>query len=136
MLSLFTGLKTNQGPLPPSLFALPSLEALLLDDNAFSGPMPPLAPATALSIRALVLADNNLSGPLSMKGGGNLGGNKKDALEKLEVLGLEGNAFEGEFPAATLAKLPKLQCVSVRSFLILSFYIQCCIHIVEDKIRR
>ena len=84
---------------------MPSLEALHLDGNRFSGSVTKLLESLRHApLRRLGLGRNQFSGALSERAVAGLG--------TLETLRLGGNDLSGPFPASALAALPNLTNVS------------------------
>jgi hypothetical protein len=75
------------GSIPPCLNKLDTLSALMLNDNAFTGPLPDLSRLAQL--RHLNVANNQLSGPV---------GDWLAQLGTLAILQLGGNHFNGALP--------------------------------------
>ncbi|KAL1559363.1 putative inactive receptor kinase [Salvia divinorum] len=90
------------GDLPSDVLSLPSLQALYLHRNNFSGPIPlSLSPRLAL----LDLSSNSLSGDIPPS---------LTALKRLAVLNLQSNSFTGNLPDLDIPTL-KLFNVSYNS---------------------
>lgn len=60
---IFLDLRFNafEGPLPPNTFSVPTLQALYLNNNNFSGPLPE---ADVTDLFSVTLASNQLTGPI------------------------------------------------------------------------
>ncbi|PIN10232.1 Leucine-rich repeat protein [Handroanthus impetiginosus] len=74
------------GNIPPSLFALPSLQQLYLHNNEFHGQIHELSNLSSSLLKELDVSSNNLEGPLPKF---------FSELEQLQILSLSSNKFNG-----------------------------------------
>lgn len=96
--SLYLGSNSLEGPIPGSLFSLPSLEWLDLSNNHFSGQVDEFS-NTSYKLLTLDLSNNNLEGPIPMS---------LFELRSLDFLSLSSNNFSGYLQLTVIQKLENL----------------------------
>ncbi|PON94315.1 LRR domain containing protein [Trema orientale] len=87
------------GSIPPSLFALPSLQKIQLSFNQFSGQVLEFQTPSSSILETLDLSGNNLEGPLP---------NSFFELRKLKILSLSSNKFNGTMQFDVIQRLSNL----------------------------
>ncbi|XP_031277396.1 receptor-like protein 6 [Pistacia vera] len=87
------------GRIPPSLFALPSLQNLQLANNRFEGQIPEFSVASSSLLKTLDLSGNRLEGPIPVS---------IFELKSLHVLLLSSNKLNGTVQQDMLQKLGNL----------------------------
>eukprot|EP00261_Vitis_vinifera_P035825 XP_019077068.1 PREDICTED: receptor-like protein 12 [Vitis vinifera] len=92
------------GNLPPSLFSLPSLQRLRLDNNQISGQFKILLNASSSRLSTLGLSSNNLKGPIP---------DSVFELRCLSFLDLSSNKFNGKIELSKFKKLGNLTDLSL-----------------------
>ena len=92
------------GNLPPSLFSLPSLQRLRLDNNQISGQFKILLNASSSRLSTLGLSSNNLEGPIP---------DSVFELRCLSFLDLSSNKFNGKIELSKFKKLGNLTDLSL-----------------------
>ncbi|EEF31879.1 serine-threonine protein kinase, plant-type, putative [Ricinus communis] len=99
-------LKNNSfnGSIPLSLFAIQSLQKIMLSYNQFGGQIPEFPNASTLSLDTLDLSNNNLEGPVP---------HSVFELRRLNVLSLASNKFSGTIKLDQIQKLVNLTTVDL-----------------------
>ncbi|MED6210429.1 hypothetical protein PIB30_064093 [Stylosanthes scabra] len=97
---LLGGDNSFDGTVPSTLFALPSLQQLILSYNRFEGPLKELPNCSSSSLEMLDLSGNNLQGPIP---------SSIFQLKRLSLLQLSTNQFSGTIYLNKIRSLPHLK---------------------------
>ncbi|OAY43747.1 receptor-like protein 7 [Manihot esculenta] len=103
---LYIDLRFNSlsGSIPPSLFAIPSLQKIQLSFNQFTGQLPEFSGASSSSLDALDLSSNKLEGPIPIS---------IFDIKRLHVLLLSSNKFNGTIQLDRIQKLRDLHGIDL-----------------------
>ncbi|OAY43746.1 receptor like protein 27 [Manihot esculenta] len=92
------------GSIPPSLFAIPSLQKIQLSFNQFTGQLPEFSGASSSSLDTLDLSSNKLEGPIPIS---------IFDIKRLNVLLLSSNKFNGTIQLDRIQKLCNLTSIDL-----------------------